>query len=265
MTDGPFGRDVPPRQEGQSPQSRGGAARPLGPPGEAAARQKGQSPESRRPRPGPPRPPAGMASNATWIAGVAIALILIYVTVNTLSTKGNGSRGVPPGQPLPHFAAPLALANARCNGGDECDANLQKVARNGVPAACDVHGPNVMNSCDLTRKPLVLAFLVAVNQRCIDQVDVLDRLRPRFPDVQFAAVAIRGDHDKLNAIIRRHGWKLPVAYDHDGAVSNSFAVAICPTITFAKRGGSVVDTTLGTATEQQVIADIRRIRAVHPR
>lgn len=254
MTDGPFGRPTG-RDPAKTPPS--GDRAPIPP--------EGSPTDPERPRPGPPRPPAGIASNATWIAGVVIALVLIYVTINTLSTKGNGSRGVPAGSPLPQFAAPLALANAKCDGGNECDANMQKVARNGVPAACDVRGTGIVNSCELSRKPLVLAFLVSVNQRCIDQIDVLDRLRPRFPDVNFAAVAIRGDHAKLNAIIRRHGWKLPVAYDHDGAISNSFAVAICPTITFAKRGGTVLDTTLGFATEPQVIAEIRRIRALQPR
>jgi hypothetical protein len=240
MSDGPFGR------RGEAP-----------PPPEA--------PEEPRYRPGPPRPPAGITSNATWIAAAVIGLVLIYVTINTLRTDSNGSRGVPAGQRVPPFAAPLALANARCKGGEECDANVQTHARNGVPKACDVHGANVMNSCDLTRKPLVLAFLVAPSQKCIDQIDVLDRLRVRFPDVQFAAVAIRGDHGDLNAIVRRHGWKLPVAYDHDGAIANAFAVAICPTITFARRGGEVANTTLGTASEAEIAADIRRIRSIHPR
>jgi hypothetical protein len=240
VTEGPFGRRVEPPREARDEQP---------PP----------------PKPGPPRPPAGMASNATWIAGVVIALVLIYVTVNTLRTDSNGSRGVPAGQEIPPFAAPLALADAKCNGDEECDANVQTKARKGIPAACDVHGPEVMNSCELTRKPLVLAFLVAPSQKCIDQIDVLDRLRARFPDVQFAAVAIRGDHADLNGIIRRHGWKLPVGYDHDGAIANTFAVAICPTITFARRGGEVADTTLGTASEQEIVADIRSIRSLHPR
>jgi hypothetical protein len=240
MSEGPFGRrrePAPPREE----------------------------PEPPRHRPGPPRPPAGIASNATWIAAAVIALVLIYVTINTLRTDSNGSRGVPIGQRIPPFAAPLALADAKCSGGEECDANVQTRARKGIPAACDVHGPNVLNSCELTRRPLVLAFLVAPSQKCIDQIDLLDRLRGRFPDVQFAAVAIRGDHGDLNAIIRRHGWKLPVAYDHDGAIANAFAVAICPTITFARRGGEVVDTTLGTASEQEIVADIRSVRSIHPR
>jgi hypothetical protein len=212
------------------------------------------------PKPGPPRPPAGIASNATWIAAVVIGLVLIYVTINTLRTEGQGSRGVPSGQQVPPFAAPLALANAKCNGGEECDANVQTRARDGIPKACDVHGPEVLNSCELTRKPLVLAFLVAPSQKCIDQIDVLDRLRPRFPGVNFAAVAIRGDHDDLNDIIRRHGWELPVGYDHDGAIANAFAVAICPTITFARRGGEVVKTTLGTTSDAELVRDIRSIR-----
>jgi hypothetical protein len=212
------------------------------------------------PKPGPPRPPAGIASNATWIAGVVIALVLIYVTINTLRTEGNGSRGVPAGRVIPPFAAPLALADAKCNGDEECDANVQTRARKGIPKACDVHGPEVMNSCELTRKPLVLAFLAAPSQKCIDQVDLLDRLRPRFPDVQFAVVAIKGDHEDLNAMIRRHGWTLPVGYDHDGAIANAFAVAICPTVTFARRGGEVAETTLGTASEREIVSDIRSIR-----
>ncbi len=234
MTEGPFGRrgDAPPPEPPPEP-----ARRPEAPPRRRAA-----------------------PSSATWIAVLVIGMVLVYVTVNSIRTEGTGSRGVPAGQPLPPFAAPLALADVRCNGDEECDANVQRVARDGIPAACDVRGPDVLNSCELTRKPLVLAFLVAPSQKCIDQIDLLDELRPRFPDVNFAAVAIRGNHDDLNAIIRKHGWELPVGYDHDGAIANAFAVAICPTITFARRGGEVADTTLGTASRAEIVADIRAIR-----
>jgi hypothetical protein len=237
MSEGPFGRkDLPPEAPEPAPE------RPL-------------------PKPGPPRPPAGMASNATWIAAVVIALVLIYVTINTLRTDSNGSKGVQTGQKLPPFAAPLALANAKCKGDEECDANVLVKASKGVPVACEVRGPQILNSCELREHgPLVLAFLVAPSQKCIDQIDLVDSLRPRFPGVQFAAVAIRGNHADLNAIIRRHQWKLPVAYDHDGAIANAFAVAVCPTITFAKRGGEVLETTLGTASKAEIVADIRKLQ-----
>ena len=103
-----------------------------------------------------------------------------------------------------------------------------------------MRGEDILNSCELGEDgPYVLAFLVEPSEECADQIDLLDELRPRFKDVQFAAVAIRGDHEELNDLIRARGWELPVAYDHDGAIANAFAVAVCPTITFADTGGIV--------------------------
>jgi hypothetical protein len=245
MTEGPFGRR--PASPGESP-----------PPEDADG---ADAPEPAPVKPGPPRPPAGMASTATWIAGAVLVIVLVYVTLNTLTTEGPGSRGVGVGQEVPPFAAPLALANLKCAGGEECDANVLVKESDGVPKACDARGPNILNSCELVEKgPLVLAFLVAPSSKCIDQIDVLDRLRQRFPGVQFAAVAIRGDHADLNSVIRERGWKLPVAYDHDGAIANAFAVAVCPTITFADQGGEVRRTTLGTASEAEIVEAIKELR-----
>lgn len=233
---------------------------PFKPMGEGAPPPDPDEPERRGPRPGPPRPPAGMAPQATWILGVVVICVLAYVTVNTLRTESPGSRGVAAGTKIPPFAAPLALSDVKC-GGEECDANVLVRARDGVPKACDARGPNILNACALVeRGPLVLAFLVAPSQRCIDQVDLLERLRPRFPDVQFAAVAIRGDHSDLNAIIRRQRWTLPVGYDHDGAIANAFAVAICPTITFVRQGGRVAKTTYGAASEAEIVRDVKALR-----
>ena len=45
-------------------------------------------------------------------------------------------------------------------------------------------------------------------------------------------------------LIGRRGRTLPVAYDHDGGVANAYAVAICPTGTFAYEGGRVEGTSL---------------------
>lgn len=264
-TEGPFGRRYDDEEDPEQPPS---PELGLGPP----AKGGDSDPPSQRqdPKPGPPRPPAGLASNATWIAGIALVLLLGYVTLNTLSTDSPGSRGIATGQPIPPFAAPLALADLECEDADgdkqECDASVRVKAGNGSPIACDVRGPDILNSCQLAeRGPAVIAFLVAPSQECIDQIDTLDRLRPRFPDVQFAAVAIRGDHSDLNGIIRRHGWGLPVGYDHDGAIANALAVAVCPTVTFVRRGGRVGATTLGTATEQELVANLRKIRSRVPR
>ena len=108
-----------------------------------------------------------------------------------------------------------------------------------------MRGPDIVNSCQLAeRGPVVLAFLAARSKKCDRQVDALQRLRSAYPDVSFAAVAIRGDRDDLRRTIRRRGWTLPIAYDRDGGIANAYAVAVCPTMTFAYKGGKVQGTSL---------------------
>ena len=90
--------------------------------------------------------------------------------------------------------------------------------------------------------------------------ELRDRLRASFPDVGFAAVAIRGDRDDLRETIRRRGWGLPVAHDEDGGVANAYAVAVCPTLTFAFRGGRVQGTSLSTLTGAALRERVERLR-----
>jgi hypothetical protein len=116
-----------------------------------------------------------------------------------------------------------------------------------------VRGDDVLNVCELyERGPLVLAFFAEPVARCVDQIDVLERLRSRFGDVQFAAVAIRGDRDDVQRLVRDHGWGMPVGHDRDGAVANVYAVAVCPQITFISRGGEATGTVFGSQDEAQL-------------
>ena len=198
-------------------------------------------PGGRAPHPPPPAPPA-QRSTVTWIVGVAVVIALAYLTLNTIRTDAPGSRGVDPGDPLPPFAAPLALS--RLDG----DANLATKPGQGDQGdrpACEVRGPDILNSCQLAeRGPVAIAFVATRSEDCDRQVDALDRVRSEYRDVSFAAVAIRGDRDDLRRTIRRRGWRLPVAWDRDGGVANAYAVAICPTVTFAYKGGRVEGTSL---------------------
>jgi hypothetical protein len=182
------------------------------------------------------------------IVGVLAFAVLVYIVLNTLRTEGPGSRGVPAGSTLPAFAVPLALS------GLDGDANVSE-------RACTVRGEDILNVCQLyERGDVVLAFFIESSGRCDDQLDVLDRVRERFPDVRFAAIAIKGDRERLRGTIREHGWRLPVGYDRDGAVANMYGVAVCPTITLAERGGKVARTLLGSQDEQQLVAAIRELR-----
>jgi hypothetical protein len=229
MSDGPFGRRSEPVEPGE--------------PGEPA---DGPSSPGPGPRPGPPAPPRGISS-VTWILGVLVVLALAYITLNSLRTEGPGSEGVARGEPIPAFAAPLV------SGSLDGDAQVDP------EKACSVRGADVLNSCALREagSPVVIGFVVTRSKQCAKQVDVLDRVARRHPDVQFAAVGIRGEKAQLAKLAAR--WKLPVAHDRDGAVSNLFAVAICPTITFARAGGAVEHTSLGLIEEAEVE---RRVEAL---
>ena len=198
--------------------------------------------------PGPPRPPAG-TSRYTWIVGVLAVLAIAYITLNTLGTDAPGSRGVPKGEKLPPFAAPLA--GSKLEGDAQVDPKK----------ACRVRGSDILNSCQLAeRGPVVLAFFATRSERCEHQVDVLERVRRRYPDVGFAAVSIRGDRGDLRKLVRERKWKLPVGYDHDGAVSNAYAVAICPTITFAGRDGKVASTSFSLLEEAALAKRVEALR-----
>jgi hypothetical protein len=181
------------------------------------------------------------------IVGVLALAVIGYISYNSLTTEGPGSRGVEAGSELPAFAAPLALSDLEGN------PNL-------TDNACEVRGDDVLNVCELSeRGPVVLAFFAEPIDRCVGQIDVLERLRERFPDVEFAAVAIRGDRDDLRRRVRERGWGMPIGLDTNGAVANAYAVAVCPQITFAEQGGEVLRTTFGTQDEAQLTRQIEEL------
>jgi hypothetical protein len=232
-----------------------------GPPGPFGVRERGDEPPRRDTplggREPHPQPPA-RRSTVTWIVGVAVLLAIAYITLNTIRTDAPGSRGLDPGDDLPPFAAPLALSSL------EGDANLATKPNQGGQGkrpACEVRGPDILNSCQLAeRGPVALAFVATRSDACDRQVDALDRVRADYPDISFAAVAIRGDRDDLRRLIRRRGWTLPVAYDHDGGVANAYAVAICPTVTFAYEGGRVEGTSLTLIEGAALRARLEKLR-----
>ena len=232
----------------------------------------GDEDEPRRPRepespsaapaadvPPPARPPTRRYG---WIVGVIGLLVIAYITLNTLRTQ---SREAPQGgKPLPPFATPLALS--ALNG----DANVARRADSGASGrrpACDVRGADVFNVCQLAeRSPLVLTFFITRGgSECRRELDVMQRLRPRFPGVRFAAVAVRGDRGALRTLIRRRGWTFPIGYDRDGAVANLYGVAVCPTIVFAYPGRRTMLTDFGYLGEAKFAARVRGLEAAAER
>jgi hypothetical protein len=198
-----------------------------------------------------------------WLVGVVGVVVLAYITLNTLRTEGLDPRGLDRGTRLPPFAMPTA---ASASDGDANIATKPDSGPEGNVPACSVRGPDVLNVCALSaRGPVVLAFVVTRSADCARQIDVLDRVARRVPDVAFAAVAVRENHDDLRATVRRRGWRVPVGYDHDGAVANLYGVgAVCPLLTFAGRDGRVAGTQLGFLDERALTAAAAALAAGRP-
>jgi hypothetical protein len=195
------------------------------------------------------------------LLALPLVALLGVVTLNTVRSDSPGSKGLPAGARLPPFAMPLSSSS--CRG--RCDANVAVRAGQGAAGArpaCSVRGAGVLNSCELAaRAPAVLAFVFAPVRQCRDQLDVLDRVRARHPGVVFAAIAVRADGPSARTFAREGGWRLPVAYDHDAAVADEYAVVVCPTIVFARRGGVVVTSTVGPQDDAAVERWVQRIEA----
>jgi AhpC/TSA family len=199
-----------------------------------------------------------------WMVALVALAALVYITLNTLRTEGVGSTGPSAGTRLPDFAAPLVLSDL---DGDANVAIRPGQGAAGARPACSIRDPRALNVCALVReRPLVLAFLTEGADRCVAELDAMAAVAPRFPDVAFAAVAIRGDRDDLRKLVREHGWDFPVAQDRDGAVANIYGVAVCPTVVFAYRGGQVMESAIGeeVATQAKLVRRVRALAAGPP-
>lgn len=186
--------------------------------------------------PAQPTQPSAYARRYRSIIGIlGLGLVIVFSVLQFVS-RGVGSTGVPPGQRLHFFAAPLAASTL--NGA----ANLTP------PCTLARHDPRALNVCLLAKRgPLVLAFYVTGSSSCQHQVDALQAVSRRFSSrrVQFAALAVGASHAKVAGEVRSRHWTIPVAYDADGRVGALYGVSVCPLIELAKRGGVVTDRLIG--------------------
>ena len=186
---------------------------------------------------------------------VFVGALLTFITFNTIISDSQGSKGLQEGDELPPFAMPLSTSP--CAG--RCDANVATAADQGAAGArpaCEVRGPQVLNVCELREDgPFVLAFVFHPVERCRDQLSTLERVAARHRDVAFRVVAVRANASEAQGLRSN----LPVGYDNDGAVANEYAVVVCPTITYVKRGGEIAGSTVGVQSEAQLDEWVRRL------
>lgn len=181
-------------------------------------------------------PPAIDTRPYQRIIGLLGLLLVVVVSVAFLTSHRAGTAGVPPGQRIDRFAAPLA--NSTLTG----DANLHP------PCTRAQHDPRALNVCLIVqRTPAVLGFFVTGSGGCERVVGAMQTVSHEFPasEVQFAAVAVRTSHAAAAAAVRAHHWTIPVAYDRDGAVGAAYGVEVCPIVELAYRGGVVARRLIG--------------------
>lgn len=168
--------------------------------------------------------------------GLLGLVILVLITINTALTKPHGAAGIAPGRRMPPFAVPLALG--ALSGDADIATRADEGAAGRVPA-CEERGPQVLNVCALYEQgPVVLALFVDAGA-CPGILSDMRAIAPSFPGVRFAAVAIKGNRDRLRRLVRSLDLTLPVGVDRDGSLAALYEVASCPQVTFAYPGGVV--------------------------
>lgn len=183
-----------------------------------------------------PTPPVIDTRRYQRIIGLFGLALVVVISVSFLTTRGQGTVGIPAGQKLHFFAAPLARST------------LRGAANNNPTCSLAHHEPGALNICLLAKRgPLVLAFFVTGQSGCERQVDALQRVSGEFSssEVQFAALAVQASHAAAAKAVRAHHWTIPVAYDEDGRVGAVYGVEVCPLVELADRGGTVFRRLIG--------------------
>jgi len=223
----------------------------LGPERKKSAAERFAELDEREPEPEPRRRPEPQRPGGRygWVVGIAFILVVIVAGANALRNSGEGYRGVPEGEVLPPFAAPLAIG-----GPDDKDANLAP------DSACDVRGPGVFNICDLRReKPIAMTFVANATRGCDDQLDRVERVRREFPGIAFVGVVSKRDRKDAEGLVREHGWGFPVVVDRDAQLFNLYGIGDCPTTVFARRGGVTNRSLRGKLDEQRLRKELGEI------
>lgn len=184
--------------------------------------------------PAPPPPPAVIDTRRyRWTIGIFGLVLVIAFSIYEWGKHGAVSPGVPSGQQLHHFVAPLATI------GPDKPANPRP--------RCDPAHPNplALNVCG--RAPIVLAFFATGSGPCQRQVDTLQAISHEFAPrgIEFAAVAINASQRETARLVRAHRWTIPVAFDSEGAIGALYGVEICPIVEVARANGVVAQRLIG--------------------
>jgi hypothetical protein len=200
-----------------------------------------------------------------WV-GLAFLVLIVVATANTLSTRDDGILGASTaeaGEPLPEFSLPELVGELDGDANiyqDDCETGANPCPPDDLRTpACQVDLDEVIRVCDLFDLPLVISFWFTEGADCLPTQDLVDEVAARYEgEVNFLSVNVRDDRDEAAQIVRERGWRIPVGWDADGAVSNLYRVGGCPTVAYALPGGLMSEAVIGSdqLTEERLVADV---------
>lgn len=191
--------------------------------------------------------------------GVVFLAVIVFAGVNAVRNSGEAVLGPEEGRRVPLFAAPIAT------GALDGDANVDQgevVGRRRVGSACQVEGSrrDVLRICDYFDQPLVIVFWFKRGcGTCRPQLDAVERVRRRVPGVHFIGVDVVDSKENARKEVVENGWRFPMAFDRDGAVSQIYGIGGGPTLVFAYPGGITMKVQLGDLDERELERQTRRL------
>lgn len=163
-------------------------------------------------------------------------LLVVVFTLHTAFASHKGAAGPRVGSQIPPFAAPLAIGGP---AGEVDVATHPNEGEAGKHPACTVRGPTILNICQLyEHRPVVLALFFDAGS-CPSVLNDLQRLSPLYPQVAFAAVAVKEDAGSIAPLVRSKRLTIPVGVDPEGRLGGLYTMVSCPQITFINPGGAL--------------------------
>lgn len=214
----------------------------------------GERPGRGRPGGRPWRPQRPAASTYSGVVGLVFLAVIAYAIFNAIATDEGGVLGADAaarGWPLPEFAVPDVRTDLVGDANvfqDDCESGANPCPPEDVRVpACRISEPRAIRICDLFDRPLVLSFWFTRGGDCLPSQDAFDRVARRFRGrVNFLSINVRDERERVREIIAERGWRVPVGWDRDGAVSNLYRVGVCPTVAFVYPGGILHEARIGT-------------------
>ena len=169
--------------------------------------------------------------------GIVFLGVILFAGINAVRNSGEAVLGPEKGRRMPLFAAPTSTG--RLDG----DANIdQGEVVNGKRrgSACQVKGSraDVIRVCDYFDRPLVIVVWFKRGcGTCRPQLDAVERVRQAGAGCRLHRGGHLDSKDNARKEVMEHGWRFPMAFDRDGAVSQIYGIGGGPTLFFAYPDG----------------------------